>query len=526
MANSNEKREIREYMAAHGVNYTTAKRALHGGGAATKESAPTGSGAPSPFPFGAITVACGKGREAVFADATSHFTDFTERESGQHSFGSPENQYRHRVDAANQTFDQWSARVRALRRADVLDEIAVPQVDRAPAAAEVAGTLIHLCQTGSAVVVSLDVPDLDSARTFFRDALTETGGVDPATATKWIDSVGFHLLDDALLSSNKERQQAHRQEVAAQESANQRARLNAKEDINGAKQRLSAFNPDYAHTLDRLTAPFVRMRPAKGSPRPTGSYVGGHPYVPASTPAGQTWPHDADGPMVFLCQINFAEVAAVTNGNLPDYPTSGLLQWFAGTGDTYGQTYRTPTAGIDGLHVRWYPANAMTEPTQHDPDAAPPVNGHDHGPLNTARPVKVDFRPAKGLPGTIEVNERHTNAGSQVAAMLDAIETTLDAAPTLHAQLLDGVDTLYGEHDLSDPNAHGAGDRIGGYPALVQSDPRAEHPDRHGTLIAQLDSDSGFFTMWGDGGSAQLFGDPAALATGDTRSLWWSWACH
>jgi hypothetical protein len=31
--------------------------------------------------------------------------------------------------------------------------------------------------------------------------------------------------------------------------------------------------------------------------------------------------------------------------------------------------------------------------------------------------------------------------------------------------------------------------------------------------------------MGGDAGAAQLFGDPAAVGSGDLSSLWWDWAC-
>ena len=65
---------------------------------------------------------------------------------------------------------------------------------------------------------------------------------------------------------------------------------------------------------------------------------------------------------------------------------------------------------------------------------------------------------------------------------------------------------------------------VGGYPTFVQGDPRPGHRGRETTLLVNLDCTGDLF-MFGDAGSAQLFGNPAALAAGKLDSLWWNWSC-
>lgn len=214
------------------------------------------------------------------------------------------------------------------------------------------------------------------------------------------------------------------------------------------------------------------------------------------------------------------------------------MQWFVGGSDSYGQTYDSPTTGVDGMHVRWYPASALNALALHDPSTTPPTDATIEGSLDKPGPTRVAFRAATGLPGHIEVTDGYTPAAGMVADMVSKIESAWVEAETaagdgdataldVFEHLFDGdPDNIWDGSDLDAPDRFGAGDRVGGYPSLVQSDPRADFPDRAQTLLIQLDSDAGFFTTWGDGGSGQLFGDPAALATGDTSSLWWSWSCH
>ena len=66
----------------------------------------------------------------------------------------------------------------------------------------------------------------------------------------------------------------------------------------------------------------------EGEPGLTDSKVGGTPYLPKGT----RWPVDEQGvPLRFLAQIDCTQLIA-----LPDYPHTGLLQFFIGTDEMFG----------------------------------------------------------------------------------------------------------------------------------------------------------------------------------------------
>lgn len=68
-----------------------------------------------------------------------------------------------------------------------------------------------------------------------------------------------------------------------------------------------------------------------------GSRFGG----PAWIPEGSSWPVDGSGKrLAFLAQLDFAQLP-----NLPDYPTTGVLQFFIGRDDLYGCNFDRPEEG-------------------------------------------------------------------------------------------------------------------------------------------------------------------------------------
>jgi uncharacterized protein YwqG len=227
----------------------------------------------------------------------------------------------------------------------------------------------------------------------------------------------------------------------------------------------------------------------------TASYAGGHPFVPAEVDL--PWPTNAHGhPLAHLVQINFAELPP-----LPGFPTEGMLQWFCDSdgGNCYGLTFDGDRKGIDGMVARWWTAADLTRPAAAAPaDPTPFGEGELETPLETLDPVALAFTAAVSLPS---YNDELADVDDDYFAVLEEYEQ-------------DGESVTIGS-------------RIGGHPDFVQGDPRAQHSDRAGTLLVQLDAEGDDdLVMWGDGGSGQLFGDPAALAAGDLSSLWWDWACH
>jgi uncharacterized protein YwqG len=452
------------------------------------------------FPFRQITVATGEDRLAALDAAVAHFTP----EDGTPASWTEEQyqngRFRYLIDAAGRPDEEVANVLRALSRRDP-DEVAVREVP----GKQTALALWNMAQVGCAAVCSVNVPSTALALNFF------------AGASNWqAQPRDIIALTPALLEANVERAEAaakHQQDSVADD---EEAKWSAREDVAAQLARM----PEDAERLTALIKPFARMRPDiardAATLTPLDSYVGGHPF----TPEGVAWPVDEDGAMVFLCQINFADVPA-----LPGFPTEGMVQWFVGSGDSYGKVYEGPEAGRSGLHVRWYSpadlsaATAAVSPTHPVPCPVPEAAGAfvDGSPLIAAGPVPVAFTSEDGLPSITEVNDVPEDSPSPLALLDRRIE---DYAETTDADLED----VYDGDDAH--SGFGCGDRVGGYGIYAQGDPRHEHPDRDRTLLVQLDSDHGFFTMWGDGGAAQLFGDPAALAEGDVSSTWWDWYCH
>lgn len=482
----------------------------------TCDSVPATAGTAA-FPFRRLTLATGEDRLAVFDEAVGHFTP----ESGIDPAWSPaqheDARGRYVIDATGRSDEDVMQQVQRLRRSSP-DEIAVREVP-GPHTARV---LFEMAQSGHALVCTVNVPTMELGVNFF------------AGASHWQAQPGhFVALTETLLADNTARAEAAAKQAAQIQRNAEADKWAAREDVAAQKKRL----PKDKRLLDAVVRRFARMRPdpeVTGEDiSPTSSYVGGYPFIPVpadgSTPnlwpsyeigeddgSGQTpWEDHRCEAMFFLCQINFAEVPP-----LPGYPTEGMLQWFVGGEDAYGQTYDLPTSGFDGLHVRWYSAEDLTRPALALPTHPPLTGSHDdgtyEGPLEVTGPVAVTFTAEDGLPSSSEVLHNDASRDQSVAQ--------LSAQVTKRAEQQDADEyDLYGGDGAS---TFGAGDRVGGYGYCVQADPREAHPDRAQSLLVQLDSEHGFFTMWGDYGTGQLFGDPAALATGDTSSLWWDWACY
>ncbi|MEP9375227.1 DUF1963 domain-containing protein [Aquabacter sp. CN5-332] len=90
----------------------------------------------------------------------------------------------------------------------------------------------------------------------------------------------------------------------------------------GAALINAAFSEPRAGTLAALLKRAVRLWPVKFSGDPVASRFGGLPVFPK----GQSWPRVDDEPMVFVGQINCAELRAAV-GKTP-FPDRGILQFF------------------------------------------------------------------------------------------------------------------------------------------------------------------------------------------------------
>lgn len=279
------------------------------------------------------------------------------------------------------------------------------------------------------------------------------------------------------------------------------------EDSLSLAQKLDAG--ELREQVVRSSLPFARILPdPMGMPKPTGSYLGGYPFMPVGESVG--YPVDADGtPLYFLGQINFAELPE----GIPGLPTEGLLQWFVESGENYGLSFESDATGREGLVVRWFSAEQLAAGSASSPFDIVGFDYDLHDDWHTYTPfinpdliMAVTFRKEVGISGVnsddFVFKGNVVEAGGKQVYLRDFLDSV-------------GLDLSFGK-----------GDKIGGYPAPTQGDPREGRNEQARQLLIQLDSESDAFVLWGDMGTAQLFGDPQALAKGDTSSLWWDWACH
>lgn len=187
------------------------------------------------------------------------------------------------------------------------------------------------------------------------------------------------------------------------------------------------------------TRPALHLTLAEGPTAPAASRIGGAPWSPDP---GAGWPQGSDGkPMVFLGQLNFAELPA-----LPDFPRHGLLQIFTATDPAEHLVWHEAPEGGGVLPLppmflgkagrRWHPfrGSALTQ-----------------GLAITGAQVQTDAANDDLHPHCERVADwfERLPADPQVAALLREHETRMDS-----------IRAGYGTH------------RIGGHPGFVQYDPR------------------------------------------------------
>ena len=76
--------------------------------------------------------------------------------------------------------------------------------------------------------------------------------------------------------------------------------------------------------LEHALAPCLLFDKVAGPPTARGCRYGGLPFLPPGTP----WPRSPEGPLHFVGQLDFAELANCRENSLPELPKDGLLAFF------------------------------------------------------------------------------------------------------------------------------------------------------------------------------------------------------
>lgn len=285
---------------------------------------------------------------------------------------------------------------------------------------------------------------------------------------------------------------------------------------NGPRTALPAELMPFRAQIDRSEQTYVAIAANKQSgTSPWQSKFLGAPYMPQ----GQPYPHGADGkPLILLAQINFAEMP-----NLPDYPTSGIVQFFTSQEESsehiYGALQATPdpvgarSAFNHMLDQRYfrviYHANVVADATKlSTPDAS---SRHDPGlPIMDEAALRFETRREAVTVQDYRFGQFLGKPAGEFFAQFMAKESAVATAYISYA----------GNWPLA---------KIGGYTNLVQHDPRLHTPNEDWLILLEIrsaGSDDDVDIAWGDNGVGVFFIRRADLQRRDFSKVAYHWDNH
>lgn len=260
-----------------------------------------------------------------------------------------------------------------------------------------------------------------------------------------------------------------------------------------------------------------------GEPGIFESKVGGTPYLSQD----MAWPLDSRGMgMELLAQVDCAALES-----LPDFPHTGLLQFFFGLDDVFGMDFDDPIAQ-KGFRVLYHetadPAVTAAEVLAKKAQAPQPEGDmRYYTPLSGAYGIR--FAPAE----VQHISSQDFRAWEQFLAKWNEVHGTdfKTQWDYYQATKIDG--------EFPAPMEKAPYHQLGGYPYFTQNDPRdvrvpggePAYPDLD-VLLFQLDSDmltkeqgGGDLVLWGDCGVANFFINREALKRRDFSRVCYNWDC-
>ena len=276
--------------------------------------------------------------------------------------------------------------------------------------------------------------------------------------------------------------------------------------------------------LRRTEIPCMRLKLVDTMPGIAESKFGGRGYVP----------HDAAIPtnregvqMRLLAQIDCQQIT------IPDFPTSGLLQFWAINDDLTGCNFDNNTEQKD-FQICYY---ETVDPTVTEEEVAAKEGNHQ-----PCEEDEEDFFPIDGCFGLKFEQTTDRMSMCDYRFQKKMAELTRELYPEQAKQLLadedakeafeEELEEYIEEQDELDetpdwlPNAFGH--KIGGYPGFSQWDPRdIPKEDDHDILLLQIDTDDigerGI--MWGDSGVANFFISRENLKQRNFQDVIYTWDC-
>ena len=259
-----------------------------------------------------------------------------------------------------------------------------------------------------------------------------------------------------------------------------------------AKKVLSQIKKDTA-------TPIIKIKPKKAKKLSlTASKFGGVPYwLPE-----MLYPVDKNGEkLALLAQIDLAELPP-----LPDFPTTGLLQFFISNDDL---------AGLDTDNLLSQKSYRVVYHASVNPNIS------EKEVLNLAIPLE-------NMPLGDTQYQLSFDLGTQSMGLADYRFEKLFKTTAEKLKIeFDEDDELL---DLIEEEAYDklhnstAGHHIGGYAFFTQDDPRSEEQlAEHNILLLQIDSKNGI--LWGDAGVGNFFITADDLKKRDFSKVLYNWDC-
>ncbi|HEY8336912.1 MAG TPA: DUF1963 domain-containing protein [Tardiphaga sp.] len=252
------------------------------------------------------------------------------------------------------------------------------------------------------------------------------------------------------------------------------------------ERRISALIPDQPRRLLQLLRPAIGLwpQPPRDDAPLDGSRLGGMPHAPP----GWTWPVEATEPMLFIGQINCADICHLPGAEV--LPSSGVLAFFGDHDTVNGCMF----SSMGGAVYHWPDASQLAP-------AVPPML-----PLTVFPRAELQFRPLQQLPDP---------KSRLVEAMLKD-----DRAFAAYEEFYSALES----HGL--PEGYGYSRDFGamlGWPRLVQGDDWSFFLDRQPEdyrLLLQLPSynNGSEIADWGPGGSLYYFIPEEGLEQQDWES--------
>jgi len=254
----------------------------------------------------------------------------------------------------------------------------------------------------------------------------------------------------------------------------------------------------FERIIEQSEQSFIRINPipVEDDLSPTTSKLMGIPYIPSleDYPMGQD-----DRPMMFMAQINFDELTA-QGLHLPDYPTTGLLQFFCQADDLWG-------------------LNEDIKVVYHQDLSKPSLINDDIGEV-------LDYTPSP-IEGVhrLEFSLQKEYCGFADEAGHAQFYQAQPEWQALNKEEQDEFIEYLQENDEAKMN--NGGSKLGGFAFFTQEDPRYQN-NYDLKLLVQIDSENETTSQicWGDNGVGNWFISREDLKNLNFNNVLFSWDCY